>query len=415
MQHWIDFAKKQKDWAVEGTERGDVPPTVIVERDGKVLAVVIAPQIDKILGLQAAAMCQAGFDPDALTMIMDAHIHEAKSKEWQSKEEAVEEFHKKFPNGMQHACDNENACDLGEISDCLICHRITRDGEITLTTLPYSYHGKNAGVPFKWLDEDERYKDFGNISGDELEGFIPDNLREIMKKTSFFEQMGEELEKKIKSNDYSPERVRYHTARAIIATLNSQNFIVADFISGTHPEWSNFKEIGVGFVLNMTERGVLPKECYEPIKKIIEDHIGTKVFSEKLTILLKANSYWLPASYRNNISDFVSEFEKFCMFPIFPSKFSNKEGSTTKDFEPKRVRVWNGDKSEFLGEGNYVGDVSIYVIDMPDGSLLSNTNAELEPQHVPQGGVVRKSNNNPKIVLDNEQVVYGCQVWWEEI
>lgn len=333
MQKWIDFAKNQKDLAVEGTERGDILPTVIVERDGEVLAIVMAPEIDKRLGLQAAALCKAGFDPDSLVVIMDAHIHQGTEKQGQSKEEAIEKFHEKFPNGMQHACDNEDACSLGEISDCLICHRITRDGEITLTTLPYSYHGKSAGVPFQWLDEDERYKDFGNLSGEELEGFIPDNLREIMKKTSFFEQMGDDLNEKIKTECYSPERVRYHTARAIIAILNSKKFIVADLISGTHPEWSNFKNVAVDFILNMTEKGFLPKECYEPIKKIIENHIGTEVFSEKLTFLLKANSYWLPASYRNNISDFVAEFEKLCMYPFLPSKL-DEYSSENKDFEP---------------------------------------------------------------------------------
>ena len=80
-----------------------------------------------------------------------------------------------------------------------------------------------------------------------------------------------------------------------------------------------------------------------------------------------------------------------------------------------RVKVWNGDHTEFLGEGEYTGDVMVYVIQMPDGSLRSVQNAEEKPppEMIPDGAFLRESPNNPKIVLDDGRVVYGCQVWWE--
>jgi len=422
MQTWIDFAKHQKGWAVDSTDRGDIPPTIIVERDGEILAIVISPEIDKRYGLQAASMCRVGFDPDALTMVVDAHIHESKRKENQTLEEAQEEYHKKFPNGMQHACDTDGACATGEITDCLICHRIARDGKITLVTLPYSYHGKDGGVPFKWLDEDERYKSMGNMSesdeGVRLEGLIPDSLREIMKMPSILERMPQ-LKQMSEAKDFTEERVRYHTARAIMAMMTAKKFLVADFVSGKHPEWTGAKENGEEMLSKMIESGFFPKEAHEPIKEIIDNHIGTRSFTEKLTELLTANSYWLPHEIRADIPKFASEFESICMSPVVPKDFGpDSEGDDDDkddENEPKRVRVWNGDQSEFLGEGNYIGNVTIYVIEMPDGSLRSNTNAEIEPEDVPEGGVVRKLNNNPKIVLDNGQTVYGCQVWWEPI
>ena len=46
---------------------------------------------------------------------------------------------------------------------------------------------------------------------------------------------------------------------------------------------------------------------------------------------------------------------------------------------PFRVKVWNGDQSEYLGEGNYEGDVKVYFVRSPDGSLNSLTNAEEKP------------------------------------
>jgi hypothetical protein len=82
-----------------------------------------------------------------------------------------------------------------------------------------------------------------------------------------------------------------------------------------------------------------------------------------------------------------------------------------------RVKVYNGDNSKFLGLGNYVDDVVVYFIHMPDGSLRSTSNAEQPPvaEMVPEGAEVIKSEGNPKIVLDNGTVVYGCQVWWEPV
>jgi hypothetical protein len=80
-----------------------------------------------------------------------------------------------------------------------------------------------------------------------------------------------------------------------------------------------------------------------------------------------------------------------------------------------RVKVWNGDKSKFLGFGNYVSNVSVYAILMPNGTICSASNAEEKPESVPEGGVVRELPENPKIILDNGKIVYGCQVWWQNV
>lgn len=81
-----------------------------------------------------------------------------------------------------------------------------------------------------------------------------------------------------------------------------------------------------------------------------------------------------------------------------------------------RVKVMSGDGTKLVGYGNYSEDVTTYVAVMPDGSLRSNSNAEvpLDVSQVP-GAVLRKIDHNPKIVLDDGRVVYGCQVWWEEV
>ena len=82
-----------------------------------------------------------------------------------------------------------------------------------------------------------------------------------------------------------------------------------------------------------------------------------------------------------------------------------------------RVRVHDGSGDVLLGEGTYEGNVKVYFMVMPDGSLQSLENAELEPpaEQIPAGAEVVCTDDNPKIRLDSGQVVYGCQVWWEAI
>jgi len=80
----------------------------------------------------------------------------------------------------------------------------------------------------------------------------------------------------------------------------------------------------------------------------------------------------------------------------------------------KRVKVWNGDKSKYLGEGTLVGFVTVYVFRNPDGGISSSTFAEEEPEGIP-GELIEKIDSNPKIQLDDGRIVYGCQTWWAPI
>ena len=79
-----------------------------------------------------------------------------------------------------------------------------------------------------------------------------------------------------------------------------------------------------------------------------------------------------------------------------------------------RVRVWNADRSQYLGEGVFVGFVQVYIFRNEDGSISSCENAEDIPMHVP-GHSIERIESNPKIQLDSGKVVYGCQVWWSKI
>jgi arginine repressor len=183
-------AKRHKKMWVETSDRGDVPPTVFVEKDGQVVATIVAPQVDKHAGLHAAALARMGFDADALSIIMDAHTASVKAKEGATMEEAEAEFRKQYPPGsMQKMCDEEGACERGDIVDVLLCQRIDRDGNFKMFLLPYSYHGK-GGPEFKWLDKHPAVEGFDPdaIDNTKCKGFIPEALREIIAQKQFLDQ-----------------------------------------------------------------------------------------------------------------------------------------------------------------------------------------------------------------------------------
>lgn len=174
-----EIGKKIKERFLPFTERGDIPPIVLVEKDDKLIAMIIAPQVDKYLGLSAVRFANLYFQPDSVTMYVDAHMSQLDGLKNASKEEAMEEMTRRFPPGsMQKMCDEEGACATGIIVDCIICHVIDKAGNVKMSSTPYDYHGAE-GPPFKWLPN--KNIDDPNIV---VTGFIPDSLRTIMA-TSF--------------------------------------------------------------------------------------------------------------------------------------------------------------------------------------------------------------------------------------
>jgi hypothetical protein len=86
--------------------------------------------------------------------------------------------------------------------------------------------------------------------------------------------------------------------------------------------------------------------------------------------------------------------------------------------EIARVQVYSGDGQQDLGLGTWIGEVTVYFVRCPDGSLKSMRNAEEKPSDelvAELGGELACHENNPKIELDSGGIVYGCQVWWAPV
>jgi hypothetical protein len=83
----------------------------------------------------------------------------------------------------------------------------------------------------------------------------------------------------------------------------------------------------------------------------------------------------------------------------------------------KSVLVFTGDFTEFLGEGVYIGETTVFAWQTQDGSLVSMNDAarELTDEQINDivinGCKLLVLEGNP-IIRVGTQSYYGCQVWW---
>jgi hypothetical protein len=215
----IETCKESKKIWCDITERGDMPPYLIIEKDGIQVASIFAPQIDKMLALKAAHMCRVAIGINGIALCCDSHMASMKAgdeKNWK-------------PGEMQRMCDEEGACEAGLISDCLSIVTLDRKDKLCLASIPYSYHGK--GTKFSWA-EDKNY--IMNEDGENrIEGNIPYALRKIMEETPLAEtDNGKLLSNAMK---LSPDQQYYHCIRATFTALSMEKFFIIDCLGAQRP------------------------------------------------------------------------------------------------------------------------------------------------------------------------------------
>ena len=223
---WLIPLVNMKLAMVNGTDRGDVPPVVLAERKGKPVSLIMAGQGNKMLGLHAAKLARIGMDVDTITVMFDAHMAGLREGE------TVEQFRERYPPGsMQRMCDEEGACELGEIIDCITVQRVTRTDTVG-ASLPYHYHG--VGTTFRW-DEEKIAVQSEVLSGEKrlerMSGMLSDALRKIINMPSLLEQGEAILTRMFGDGPDAREKAFYHGARGTMQALDSQGFFVLDFIS----------------------------------------------------------------------------------------------------------------------------------------------------------------------------------------
>lgn len=404
---WTDFAKAFKDLTFKINSKMDMPPIVIGEKNGKVQIIAVAPQVDRNMGLHAANLLKVGADVDVLTLIVDARM--------KSLDDIVDGKieHKNLQKLVEEGKREEE-----KIVDTVLCYRIINGGESSVISLPYELKEDKIN----WINKEEE----SDLDDPIAQGIIPDALSSIMKEEIGDKNIMNMLKETMKHvTDYSEERHHFHFARAMMSILLTQKYFVVDLISSFHPEWIN-GEINANKLLDdLVKEGFFPREATKICKPIIDQFINTDLFVEKMAAVLDDYSYWFPPDHEVSPEKMAKDWKKYAISPISISEdelkksieqVANDIGDVSE--RPKigdRVRVWNGDRSVCLGDGVYKENAKVYFVTLPDGTIISAKNAEEEPvENVPEGGIV-SSMENPKLVLDDGSVYYGCQVWWDKI
>lgn len=178
--------RKLKESAVEDMEeRGtdDIQPLIEVWRDGEPILFIMCPNVDRDEGLDAAYYSIRGLAADRIVMMLDAHVtknmtNPKTGEPW-------------GPGEMQAACDDDGACDIGLITDCLVVNDVSRDGNFTMHTLPY--HVNKDAKEVHWQQEGEHERTMKEDDESKLEGLIPSVLRDAFSKPTFFEEYTKEV------------------------------------------------------------------------------------------------------------------------------------------------------------------------------------------------------------------------------
>lgn len=167
----VNSLKKMKESKVARTTAGendDLKTMVEIIRDGQPVCSVVAPQVDRDMGLHVVQIGAEVFEATECWFMADSHIsHSAEGPDGQPW----------GPGGMQRACDQEGACELGLITDCLMVYGRTRDRTREyMITVPYHINKRAREV--HWIDKEAECHLASDTKNARIEGYVPDVFEE---------------------------------------------------------------------------------------------------------------------------------------------------------------------------------------------------------------------------------------------
>lgn len=257
----VELAKKQKEFFYKNQIK--FTPSIFVEKNNRVAAIINSPTQEANDAFLAATLCRSGFDPDAMTMVI--------------------EFEK---------------------LNCLSAFRIDRNLERSIVNFVYS----TKDSKLSWEEE---------IIEEDYEGNFGEALERIMVEPPLLDKI-QEIKNEV-FEEFSEERKNFHIARASVSLLIEKGFLIAETITSEHPEWTNCRYYGNLIIQDMIEDKFLPEEAREPLSNLVNEWMGKPKFKEKLMFLFRQKAYWLPSPILSQMQKFVDDFESFC---INPDKFS---------------------------------------------------------------------------------------------
>jgi hypothetical protein len=291
LTHFLNFATKRKEQSAEDA----MNPLILVEGKDGPMAIAIAPSLDKKLVHRGLLLSWLGFPCEGLGVVYDAVVKNVTGESPMS-EYDIEE-------GKLH---------------CLIGYHITKKGEVSQMVLPYAVEENQVqwmrdGITFQEDDADRR-----------LKGHIPNMLRKLRKEAPLTKQadyikelMDDVTQAYQESNDdMSPERVKFHISRAVIAILIENGFKVMDNFSRKHIEWTGAKEKGQALITAMIEEKLINNSHEKQLRDCIDKYMGSPTFKEKFEHFIVMSGY----ESVHPVSTFSDMMQTLCISPAEPNQ-----------------------------------------------------------------------------------------------
>lgn len=224
--NWVTFALQHKEMITDrAPDTPAAPPALMAVIHDEPCAFVIAPQVDKMLGLKAANTLHVGLDPDELFLCFDVFFQRDMG--------ALQ------PGQLQRLRESGFQCELNPIRDAMIAFRVLRGGAWEAARLPYV---PPAGrKPLAWAHKDFAWTGqhaCGDVRELQMGGGLVDALREIRQQPATLDREEyRELAALAGQLEYSRERQRWHMGRAALLALHRLDYLVVDMLTERHPEW----------------------------------------------------------------------------------------------------------------------------------------------------------------------------------
>lgn len=190
--HKVTALKQSRVSEAEVGHNDDIGPVLEFFRGGEMVCTVFCTQVNRDHGLEAAYQLAPALEADAVTMAVDAHYTNRMNdprtgKPWE-------------PHSMQNFCNEEGACDLGLITDCIYSMKAHRDGTFLWSNRPYHVHHASEDAPGEvvWIDEIHEGKTMPRFGGHDsttmaagqgMSGLVPDALFEALNQPSLEERL----------------------------------------------------------------------------------------------------------------------------------------------------------------------------------------------------------------------------------
>jgi hypothetical protein len=222
---FFDFAKAQKELWNRHCGNKDMPPFIIIEKEGVPLLMVMAPQVDKKLALKAAFLCRRGFACDAITFVADCHMFSPpRGLSLEETEKLSNDIRNKYSCYQEAFKDGvEGITESLTVIRCQLVPRVA-EGKCYLIAAAY----KSEGEKILWGEESVVEE---GVGGARLQGEIPASLRKILKESTILEmRLMQDAAKRLGLDD-DPERQLYHGGRAIRKILHMENFLIMECVA----------------------------------------------------------------------------------------------------------------------------------------------------------------------------------------